>query len=131
MLCTKDARVNEIPTPHIYATQMKERANLNNLIGSLAVVHHPKSAGLDFSTLKYKKMRKYAKIMNMQFFLKRSSFVQYAKSRRKRKKILAFVCWRAYDIGVWLMNHTAHRTGQLRRLSVADTPQERKNNDYD
>ena len=117
--------------PHyIHATPTKERADLNNLIGSLAVVHLPKSAGLDFSTLKYKSMRKYAKTMNMQFFLKRRSFVQYAKSRRKKEKILAFVRWRVYCICVWLMNHTAHRTGQLRRLSVAGTPQERKNNGY-
>lgn len=88
MLCTKDARANEIPAPTVHATQMKERANLNNLIGSLAVVHSPKSAVLNFSMLKYKKMRKYAKIMNMQFFPKRSCFVQYAKSRRKKKKSL-------------------------------------------
>ena len=91
MLCAKDARANEIPAPHIHDTQTKERADLNKLIGSLAVVHPPKSAGLNFSTLKYKSMRKYAKIMNIQFFLKRRSFVQYAKSRRKKEKILAFV----------------------------------------
>ena len=90
MLCAKYARANEIPAPTIYATQTKERADLNNLIGSLAVVHIPKSASLDFSVLKYKSMRKYAKTMNMQFFLKRRSFVQYAKSRRKKEKILAF-----------------------------------------
>ena len=88
MLCAKDARANEIPAPTIYATQIKERADLNNIIGSLAVVHLPKSAVLDFSVLKYKKMRKYAKTMNMQFFLKRSYFVQYSKSRRKKKKSL-------------------------------------------
>ena len=61
-----------------------------------------------------------------------SNNIQLAKneSDKKKEKILAFARWRVYDICVWLMNHTAHRTGQLRRLSVAGTPQERKNNGY-
>ena len=86
--CVPRTRAPTKYSPPTYATQIKERADLNKLIGSLAAVHLPKLAGLDFSTLKYKNMRKYAKTMNMQFFLKRSSFVQYAKSRRKKKKSL-------------------------------------------
>ena len=96
------------PPPTVHATQTKERADWNNLIGSLAVVHLPKSAGLDFSTLKYKSMRKYAKIMNIQFFLKKRSFVQYSKSRRKKKKslLLRVGASMIYACGWWITRRT-------------------------